>query len=197
MTYPSFNPGDVLANTDMNQVGLWKVVPASAVNGTITATGTVNITAGVSSVSVNNAFTSDYNHYRIIFTLFGSQAGAFANFRLRASGTDNSSANYYRYGFTTAFNVGTISAYNAAATTSFTTVGQWGGGLISTCVMDINEPLTANRTNWIANTNDTGGGASYVQNGLVDVTTAYDGFTVFPSGGTLSAGNIKIYAYKS
>jgi hypothetical protein len=196
MTFPSFVSGEVLRAQDMNAVGMWKVIPTSVVNGTITSTGTVNISAGSASVSVNGAFTSDYNHYRIIYTLFGSSGGAFARMRLRAAGTDLIGPNYYRYGYSTVFSSGSLTVYNAAAETFFNVVGQWGGGLISTCIMDLNEPLTTNRTNWSSNTNDTGGGSNYVQNGLVDVTTAFDGFSVIPSSGTLSAGNIKIYGMK-
>ena len=61
--------------------------------------------------------------------------------------------------------------------------------------MDISEPMTSNRTNWLSNVNNTGGGASYNLNGLVDVGTAFDGFTVYPSSGTMT-GTIYVYGYR-
>jgi len=179
-TPPTFSVGSVLTANQMNQVGLWKVTST-----TFTAQ---------SSVSVNNCFTSDYTNYRIIMTLNGSSAGSFAHFRLRAGGTDLTSGSYYRYGTSNSFGGG-IANYNAGGQTSHLVVGQWGSSLVSTCLMDICDPQTSNRTSWYNNVNDTGAGASYILNGLVDVSTSYDGFTVYPNSGTMT-GTITVYGYR-
>ena len=185
MAIKTFTTGEVLTAADTNTY--------LANSGLVYVTSTTF--SGSASVSLNNCFTSTYTSYRVVLTLTGSTAGGFANFRVRASGSDLTGANYYRYGYTAAFS-GAFSSYNAGGQSAFVTVGQWGGGLISTCYMDISEPMTANRTNWIANVNDTGGGSSYNLNGLVDVTTAYDGFTVYQNGGGTITGTITVYGYR-
>jgi len=148
----------------------------------------------VTTASINNCFTNTYNSYRILFTLNGSTAGSFARFRLRVGGVDAAGSNYYRYGTTVAWNVANAT-YNGGGEQSFVPVGEWGANLVSQCVMDIHDPQTTNRTNWSSNTNNTGGGAAYSMNGVIDLTTAYDGFSVISNAGTMT-GTICVYGYR-
>lgn len=184
-----------LASTVDLKMGLHKIIPTSAVNASVSGDGDVTFSA-VSPVSVNGAFSSLFQSYRIIFSLAGSVGGSFANFRLRAAGVDLQTANYYRYGYTTAFGSGSLATYNAAAQTQHSIVGQWGGGLVSTCIMDISDPQTTNRAHWSDIVNDTGAGAVYNQSAVVDVTTSYDGFTIFANAGNMT-GSIRIYGYRN
>ena len=55
MTYPTFTNGQVLPASDLNAIGLWLV--KSQTVGT-----------GVSSVTVSNAFSADFDNYRIIYS---------------------------------------------------------------------------------------------------------------------------------
>ena len=181
-TPPTFVTGQVLTAAQMNTIGMHLIKSQS-------------VSAGVSSVSVNDVFSADYDRYRIHFKLNGSSAGSYAHFRLRVAGADLTGSNYYRMGTYAVFS-GAWAAYNAGPTTSFQIVGQWGSSTASTCIMEIVDPYLTARTGWFAQTNDVGGGAGYFQQGLADVTTSYTGFTCYPNGGTFNAGSIKVYGYR-
>lgn len=175
-----------------------ETLTASDTNTYLANSGLVYVTSttfsGSSSVSINNCFTSTYTNYRVILSLNGSSAGAYAQLRMRASGTDQTGADWYRYGYYTSYGTG-LTTYNAGGSTSFQPVGQWSSVLQSSAVMDIFEPQTANRTNLLCNTNDTGLGAVYNLNAVLALTTAYDGFTIFSSAGTMT-GTITVMGYR-
>lgn len=183
-TPPDFTTGAVLTAAQMRTIGMHLINTTSISNGATTA-------------SISNVFSADYDRYQIVFYLAGSSAGNFAHFRLRNSGGDLTSANYYRTGTYSAFG-GAWAAYNAGATTSFQVVGEWGGSIASTCIMDIFNPFLTTRTGWNCNTNNVGGGAGYFQMGLADNTTSYTGFTVYPNAGTFLTGSyVKVYGYRN
>ena len=87
-TPPTFSAGAVLTAAQMNKIGLWTTVPTSVANGTIS--GNAVTFSGVSSVSLNGVFTSDFDAYRIVASMYGS-AFSYATLRWRASGTDDTS----------------------------------------------------------------------------------------------------------
>ena len=101
--------------------------------------------SAASSVSLpNNSFTTTYTNYRVIFNLDLNSSSGTPSLRFRASGTDNSSANYYG-GF---LNI----SYNAAAAVNFQTTAGTSQQLCDsspgiTFIMDINNPMTTVRTN--------------------------------------------------
>jgi hypothetical protein len=197
MTFPTFAPGEVLGAADMNAVGLWKVTPTSVVNATVTTDGDIVVNNGVASFSVNGAFKTDYDYYKIHFLLNGSTSGAFARFRVRSAGSDIQTGTYYRWGFSSSWN-GVLNNYNAGAQQQFDIVGQWGASITSTCWMEIAEPMSGSlRTRWKAETNDVGLGAGYYQQGLVEGNRQDDGFTVFTSAGNFSQGIVRVYGYRN
>lgn len=75
--------------------GLVAMAPTSTANsgGTISTSGGTVTFSGVTSVSLNGVFNSSYDNYRVMFRAVGTADQALS-FRLRASGTDNTSANY-------------------------------------------------------------------------------------------------------
>lgn len=186
-----------LATAVDSKMGLFKVIPTSAVNASISSDGDINVTNGVSSFSVNGAFTTSFDYYRIHFLLNGSSNGAFARFRVRSAGTDIATGVYYRWGFSSSWN-GSNNAYNAGAQQQFDIVGQWGGNITSSCWMEIGEPMNNTlRTRWKSETNDVGLGSGYFQQGLAEGNRADDGFTVFTSAGTFSLGLVRVYGYRN
>ncbi len=68
-TPPDFTVGQVLTAAQMNSIGLFRVTTCtvSSVGGTAAtvSNGVVTIGTGNTSVTVNNAFSSDYQSYRI------------------------------------------------------------------------------------------------------------------------------------
>jgi hypothetical protein len=149
--------------------------------------------SAVSSVSLNDVFTSDYENYLATLTVLGNATVALLC-RMRASGTDNSSAVY-----SAQYNLAEGSSLYASRTTAQTS-GRFGGvsTVDSSYEMHIYKPQLAAVTN-ITNFGNfrSGGGISITSETVsVDVSTAYDGMTIFPSSGTIT-GSLRIYGYKN
>ena len=184
MTFPVFASGDVLNASDMNAVGLWKL-------------STTTFSA-VSSVSINNVFTSDYVNYKIIMRITASTTtgDATITMRLRASGTD-SSANYntQRYGgsgasaFAGADTSGTDDFFLGFAGTSATTY------FLNS--FELFGPQLAAPTIMIGKELEVSGGSLAAQstNGRHTASTSYDGVT-FLTSATSMTGTIWCLGYK-
>lgn len=195
MTYPAFNSGDILTATDMNAVGLWKVKPASVSAGSsISATGDVTFTTQ-SSVSINNCFSANYSHYLITASIRGS-AASFARWRLRASGSDATGANYFRAGLSTSYGSGSLTPYNAGSETSWVPFSEYGttsNGFGYSQIMVFN-PFVAATTGANTTINNTDAASIYTQALTHGLQTSYDGFSVLPNSGTIT-GTIRVYGY--
>lgn len=139
--------------------------------------------SAVSSVSVNNCFTSTYAAYRILIT-----ANAAITGRLRASGTDATGSHY-------------VNQFLAASSTSVsagrTTTTSWdlgAGAGFRLGVLDIYGPALAEVTyaNYYLSANVSTLELALLANAH-NVTTAYDGFTLL---GSTITGNLRIYGYE-
>jgi hypothetical protein len=169
-------------------VPAWTTPSASA----LTLISATSITNGVSSMSLNNVFSSTYKNYRVIINwLEGSSTTATVSLRLRASGTDNSGATAYQpRGWKNTG--GTLAGFGTAGSSIPLNVLT---GARPVTVMDVLLPQTTDQTNFIIDSfegfnNDAWGfGATH------NVGAAYDGFTVFPSTGTFTGGTIYVYGY--
>lgn len=182
-----------------NGVGLIKIVPTSIAvgsgSGSVNSTGTVTVSAS-SSVSLNGVFSSTYNNYLVLFGLTGSTAIDLLA-RLRASGTDNSSANYGRQ---LIFGDTSLGASSTGSATSWN-LGQLYDADGKRTVLDlmVKDPAsssiyTSGKADAISNVN----GAPYALKSLygMTVTNAYDGISFIASSGTIS-GTVSIYGYKN
>jgi hypothetical protein len=175
--------------------GLVSMAPTSiAYSGTsagINADGGVDFSA-VTSLSLNGVFTSAYDNYLIVLDGTGS-AGGYLRFRLRASGTDNSTASSYvtqelyaasttRSGARNTLDNGLL-AYWEASTNSMT--------------LSVYGPYLAQPTAFRSVTaNGEGVGTSICDEaGTHNQSTAYDGFTIYPNSGNIT-GNIHVFGYE-
>ena len=173
MTYPNFASGDVLNDSDMKAVGLW-VVKTYAVG------------TGVSSVTVPNAFTSDYDSYKIIWTGGTASTSVDLYLTLGASSFYNWSAVY------SAFN-----AIPSAAGTSTGTYFNYCGGATTTwggANFELHRPFATAATFYNAQHVNFAAGINTV--GFLNNSTSYSSFTVTPSAGTISGGTIRVYGYQ-
>jgi hypothetical protein len=178
--------------------GLNLKAPSSIANsgGSASLTGAMVSFSGVTTVSLNGVFSSTYDNYRIII---GNTASASANLlmRLRASGSDNSSANYAWSGTYTS---STSAAYNGetgAGATSMA-IGYSESGMQCNTILDIFSPFATNQAIYFANNLRISGSVSNEnkRSGGMTVTTSYDGFTLFAASGTIT-GSIRVYGYKN
>jgi len=184
MTYPVFASGDVLNASDMNGVGLW-LVKSQAVG------------TGVSSVTVNNAFSADYENYKIIYSGGQSSVGEKINLQLTVGGT--ASTTLY-FGTLVWVNVGTA-AVSGAADNNANQFSFAGGSVgtnsgTATVNLDLLNPFEAKRTR-LHNAQTLYGTVYGTYTGVHDAGTSYDGFRLTPGAGTLTGGTIRVYGYRN
>ena len=153
--------------------------------------------SAVTSHSVNNVFSSTYRNYRVVINLNLSASNGI-NFRLRASGSDDSTSNYVFASVGYRSNNATSSDYSAGNQTSlqnFMYCYTAGTDLIST--IDIMNP------NLTIPTYVTGSGPRYDTANVIysmfvtarhNVSSAFTGFTLFSTSNF--TGDVSVYGYK-
>ena len=149
--------------------------------------------SGQSSVSLDNVFSSTYQNYRVIFN-HETSANQDGSFRLRVSGSDDSTSNAYIRQRITASST-TVAAQRA--TDTLWNVWQSNTTRNNATVFDIFRPFDAATTTIqsVVASSDTGAYyAAYV--GTHTQTTSYDGFTIYVNSGTIT-GTIRIYGYRN
>jgi hypothetical protein len=150
---------------------------------------TQTIGSAVSSVVVNNAFSANFNAYKIIISDGLSSAGASLAFKL---GSSTSTYNYVYFGVN---NSGTADIGRVTSASSFADIGNTNTNFISTN-LDIINPFLAKYT--LINSSVIGGLASaFNLFGSHQTATSYTDFTLTPSTGTLTGGTIRVYGYKN
>jgi hypothetical protein len=168
----------------MNAVGLW-LVKSQAVG------------TGVSSVTVNNCFTADYDNYKVILSGGQNSTAVNLNLQLTVGGTASTTA-YYGVLVWANLTTGVVAAATDNNGTQFSFAGSGAGpnnGAASLNV-DLLNPAQAMRTR--LNNAETLYSTVYGSyTGLHDVGTAYDGIKITPAAGTLTGGTIRVYGYRN
>lgn len=179
--------------------GLVPVVPSSVAGTSVTlnaTTGVVSWSGSASTVSVNGCFTSAFTNYLIQWDNTAASATMNVRFRLRAAGTDSTGSNYGHEiitgsgGVVSSGTSGTTTSWQCSADTSSTAFGVSGE-------IRVFNPALAIRTRGILDATTFITTASLRRASVAaghDLTTAYNGFTMFPSSGTWS-GTLKVYGY--
>ena len=187
---------DGLIATATAEPGMKLIVPTSAVNGTVGASGAVTF-SGVSSVSLNDVFSSTYDNYRILLNVKGS-TNLTIQMRYRVSGADNTASSYL-YGRMGIDNNGTTNNTNTGAT-SFSNIcnasTEYFGALDFTCFFPNKTEKTEMSGTGTGLRTDYAAAAFYSFGGLFDATTSFTGFTLFPSTGTIT-GTVRVYGLKN
>jgi hypothetical protein len=180
MPVPDFSPGEVLTAAAMDSIGLWLVK-------------TQTIGAGVASVTVTDAFSADYDSYRIVVSGVRNTANDI-NISLGLSGSSVGHYGAYQYINYTSNTAGAASNVNTSAFTwtgSAATGNNYGG-----LVCDIINPFITGFTRIVA-------GPIIYQNiagtytGIQDGNLSHTGFTITPGAGTLTGGTIRVYGYRN
>jgi hypothetical protein len=153
--------------------------------------------SAVSSVSINSCFTSTYANYLILPSLDSTSNNNSLLVRLRASGTDNSSSNYL-YGAWDVDQTGGSAANSSAGTTSFNLGTTPAGTPSVTSIVNVFDPQRTMNTrihyHSFFNTGTNTG--ARMGSGYLNVTTAYDGFTLLTGAGTIT-GNVRVFGYQN
>jgi len=199
MPVPVFTVGEVLTAANMNAVGLWRVTgcTVTSVGGTAAtaSNGVITVGNGNTSVTVSNAFSADFDNYRIIFNGFGASVGGQSiKFQLSAS----TGTTYSMGGLYTTFGSATLNGYGPAATTSWTDplpldTSSNGGH------MDIYQPHLTRQTFFTSmgvreGTNSDGW---YMMTGQDTSTASSTGFVISPISGSFTGGTVRVYGYRN
>jgi hypothetical protein len=149
------------------------------------------------SVSFNNLFTSNYLNYKVTININASSTGTL-QLRYRTSGSDKTSALYYSSGYQ--LNRAGTGVSRGADTTTSISLGQISGDIptIPKFNLEIFSPEKSSEVTGLIHTslNQDNSQTYWIsQSSLFYALETHDGFTIYPSTGTLS-GTVKIYGYK-
>lgn len=171
--------------------------------GTIATSSGLNLVGGssftaVSSVSLNNVFTSTYENYLLLFRLTAMSATTTLSSRFRAGGTDASGGDY-SWQDVSGFG-GTAGAGSNSGQSSFNfgTVLNTGADRYA-YRFDLYGPQTATKTLGLYEGGYQNNGGTTITNQINTVhglSTSYDGISFFPASGTIT-GSIRVYGYKN
>jgi hypothetical protein len=180
MPVPDFSPGEILTASAMDQVGLWLVK-------------TQTIGAGVTSVTVTDAFSANYDGYVIKIIGGVASAGTLINFRLGASATQ-----YYSGGFVGNYGSAVLTAVNDNNTTAFTRAGV-ADTLAIHMDMRLDNPFATKislfKADFVGPSTTSAGG---LVSGIHNSAASYSAFTFFTNGGvTLTGGTVRVYGYRN
>jgi hypothetical protein len=149
------------------------------------------IGTGVSSVVVNDAFSTTYDNYQILLA-GGAGSTNSIDISLNVGGTTTS---YYANAIYALFSGTTVSAANTNNGNTFqyagsaSTAGIWG-------CFDILSPFLATNTVFSSRTPQVRtNGSSLFNSGWHGTAASYTSFTLTPIGGTLTGGTIYVYGY--
>jgi hypothetical protein len=147
----------------------------------------------VASQSINDVFSSTYDNYKIIFV--GSASTTISiNLRLRVAGVDASGSNYIRQRITASST--TVAGSRATGTAYFPGDVEFDPSMQ---IIELANPAKASKTGFMTQGSQliTSGGAQtdlIVTSGQHDLSTAYDGFSIIASSGTIT-GSVSVFAY--
>ena len=177
--------------------GLTLLTPTSIVatggSGSISTNGPVSFTSA-SAISLNDVFSTTYDNYKLLFVGTTSLENTI-NLRMRVSGADNSTSNYY-FQRTLSKNGNDVQGGEALATTS------WAGFNTNTTntiiEVELFSPFLATATTFLgryekvetlATVHETG-----TLSGIHNVASSFTGVTYTVGGGTIT-GTISVYGY--
>jgi hypothetical protein len=192
-TYTQSQVDGLIATANASS-GTRLLVPGSAVNGTVTAKGTVTF-SGVTSVSINDVFSATYDNYKIIFKL-EQPSGGTPNIRLRVAGADNSTASSYGSNYTYVALSGGAASGNGYSNDNYGTFDSSANYQGSSGEIDLFDVFTTNMTRMTFTHTGVDGANYYNWTGGINhnQTVSYTGFTIYPSTATFT-GSVSVYGY--
>jgi hypothetical protein len=179
MPVPDFSPGEVLTAAAMDSIGMWLVK-------------TQTVGAGVSSVTVTDAFSADYENYKISWS-GGTVSGATdMAFHLGATPPANG---YFQVQYANAIG-------GAFSTNTVNNQDRWiyvGGGDTNGAMTNIEifQPFASKRKFMTAQ-NFTAGSFTVYSTGYFNSTSSFTSFTLDPGGATtMTGGVVRVYGYRN
>jgi len=184
--------GQILTADSTTATGLKWATPATSSAGLTLITRQTFSAAG--TININDVFSSTYDNYRIVVrNSAGTTAGM--SMRLRVSGADNSTSNYYSTVFESVNGTSTIFPRFKVNATAFLD-GDIDFKSDGTYIFDITAPNLTQETSFMGLWSCTATGwRSGNINGLFNATTSFTGFSIYGASGT-STGVVTVYGYQ-
>lgn len=183
MAIKTFTTGEVLTASDTNTY---------LANSGLVYVSTTTVGSAVTSVTINNVFTSTFDAYKLVARGVVCSTEGSAALQLTASTTPLTTGYYGALIFSGTGTLQQVVNTNAA---SFGFICAHGNTAGLSLDVDIHSPAKTEMT-WVAN-------ASYMRfeyygsfNAYSNSSSAYDGFKIFPQSGTLTGGTITVYGYR-
>jgi len=170
-------------------------VPSAVAAGGLTLISTTSFSAVSSFAPANGTFSATYDNYRVIISGIQTASGDCSLLiRYRASGTDDTSSNYYSQRL-----IGDSSSASASrqSGTNSTAVGTAGNGASSGLAIDFFNPFATKKPEILSFNNgwQTGTGTSLRMTvNSFDGTTSFDSFSLITDSSTIS-GICSVYGY--
>jgi len=179
-TPPVFSSGAVLTAAQMNSVGMW-LVKSQAVG------------AGASNVVVTNAFSADFDNYKI--TLTGGTGSSIANYSMVLGST---LTGYYSSRIKNQPNSGTPTGNGIDNTGNWGYFGQGNTGWINVNC-DLLNPFLSKMTVYNGSYIIENGSSSEIgtTQGFQTSTTSFTGFTLTFGSTTVTGATLRVYGYRN
>ena len=158
--------------------------------------------SGVATQSIKDVFSATYKHYLIVVSSnSASAAPQLLQMRMRVSGADNSSNNYYYSGIGVGSNSVSpaVSGIGSNGLTNVFDVGVSNDTTRDECtsVIQLLNPFATKRTSFASQvpySDPTVGFFQRLVSGQMSVTTSYTGFTLIGSNANIT-GEVSVYGY--
>jgi len=176
MPVPDFFPGEVLTAQAMDSVGCWLVK-------------TQTIGSGVTSVVVPNAFSADYDSYKIVVTGTNVSAAGNSAFIILSGSTGST---YFAGGFWQIYSSATLNGFNSNGVSGGTWIGITGGRW--SCIIDVVNPFAALASSVMGQSS--GGSYAATFQGHDTNAASSTGFTLTQATSNWTGGTIRVYGYR-
>lgn len=170
----------------------WVAVGASGLS-LITAQ---TFSAATSFSLPTGTFSSTYANYKIIIDITAASANTSVTGRMRVSGADNTTSNYYTM-FTGVTSASATLLMTANAATSFTMGDINSASPVTALTFDIIAPNLARYTDFTGSivTSDATRFMSFSGGTSFAATTTFDSFSLIVAGGANITGDYRVYGY--
>ena len=171
----------------------WVTWGAAPSQGGLVLVNTTTFTT-VSTVSLDNVFTSTYQNYRVVITSGDPATNQTFTMRLRASGSDDSSNNYFRMNSS---NTGAGGAETVTGQATSLFAGYPGNGSLFYADWTVFRPQQSANTSMagfsISNNSTFSSVSRWTIGAWFNATTVFDGFSLLMGADT--TGTIRVYGY--
>ena len=153
--------------------------------------------SGSSAHNINDVFSTTYQNYLVQLNMDAPSATGYQQLRLRVSGADNTTSNYFWSGIYNVSSAPTPAGEGAGSQTSFT-YGYIESAGTASMTFNIANPFETKATTYSNIMARTTGSASliYSNAGAFNTTTSFTGFTLYPASGTIT-GKVRVYGYNN